>query len=311
MSMAPRRLAAATLLSLSGTFALAAPASTAPDAWRSAQYTRLAAQNDRDSRIAAALLALPADANAPVPAALTAITDALVQANPDDVLSLYVAALVCHLQPTCTSAAYVDRLTAQAPDNAVHWLLRPAAAAPDDAQLRSAAKAANAQPHLSELRAVAGQALGAPAMATAAARAAALDAIPQPRFAPALNACKQGEAARHTACVRLGRTLLADTRGSILSRMIGSVLLRRLAKGSADEVAALQFRRDYVWLGEHHIGEDTEDEALQQDFVRHGEWEAWLRAADRSGIARLPDAAWIPKNPQSLLLSEDRGAPPR
>lgn len=311
MSMTARRLAAASLLSLGGISALAAPASTAPDAWRSAQYARLAAQNDRDSRIAAALLALPADANAPVPAALTTITDALVQANPDDVLSLYVAALVCQLQPTCSSTAHVDRLTAQAPDNAVHWLLRPAAAAPDDAQLRRAAKAANAQPHLSELRAVLAQALGAPTTATAAARTAALDTIPLPRFAPALNACRPGDAARQTVCIPLGRTLLADARGSILSRMIGSVLLRRLAKGSADEAAAMQFRRDYVWLGEHHIGEDTEDEALQQDFVRYGEWEAWLRAADRRGIARQPDAAWIPKNPQSLLLSEDRGAPPR
>lgn len=306
MSTTARRLAAASLLSLSGTFALAAPASSVPDAWRSAQHTRLAAHDDRDSRIAAALLALPADANAPVPATLTVIADALVQANPDDVLSLYVAALVCQLQSDCTNTAYVDRLTAQAPGNAVHWLLRPAAAAPDDAQLRSAANAANAQPHLGELRAVLGQALGAPTTATAAARAAALDAIPLPRFAPALNACRHDSAARHAACITLGRTLFADARGSILSRMIGSVLLRRLAKGTADEVAAVQFRRDFVWLGEHHIGEDTQDEALQQDFVRHGEWEAWLRAADRAGVARTPGAGWTPANPQQMLLSEER-----
>lgn len=306
MSITARRLAAASLLCLSSTFTLTAAASEAHDAWRSAQQTHLAAQSDRDSRIAAVLLALPADANAPVPAATTAIADALVQANPDDVLSLYVAALVCQLQPTCTSTSAVDRLTARAPDNAVHWLLRPAAAAPDDAQLRHAATATNAQPYLGELRAVLGKALGAPTASTAAARAAALDAIPLPRFAPALNACKQDGATRHEACIALGRTLFADARGSILSRMIGSVLLRRLAKGTADEVAAVQFRRDYVWLGEHHIGEDTRDEALQQDLVRHGEWEALLRAADRAGVARTPAADWTPANPQQLLLSEER-----
>ena len=158
----------------------------------------------------------------------------------------YLAALVCQLQPTCTSVAYVDRLTTQAPDNAVHWLLRPAAAAPDDTQLRSAAQATSAQPHLGELRAVLGTALRAPTASSAAARAAALDAIPLPRFAPALDACKQDGAARHESCIALGHTLFADTRGSILSRMIGSVLLRRLAKGTADEVAAGQFRRDYA-----------------------------------------------------------------
>lgn len=306
MSMTTRRLVAASLLSLCSAFTLAHAAPATSDAWRSAQQTRLAAQNDRDSRIAAALLALPADANAPIPSATTAIADALVQANPDDVLSLYIAALICQLQPTCTSAAYVDRLTLHAPDNAVHWLLRPAAAAPDDAQLRSAAKAPKAQPHLGELRAVLAKALGAPTAATAASRAAALDAIPLPRFAPALNACKQDGAARRDACIALGRTLFADASGSILSRMIGSVLLRRLAKGTPDETAAVQFRRDYVWLGEHDVGQDTRDEALQQDLVRHGEWEALLRAADRAGVARTPAADWTPANPQQLLLSEER-----
>lgn len=306
MSMTARRLAAAILLSLSSTFTLAAAATETHDAWRSTQQTRLAAQDDRDGRIAAVLLALPADANAPIPAATTAMTDALVQANPDDVLSLYLAALVCQLQPTCTSVAYVDRLTTQAPDNAVHWLLRPAAAAPDDAQLRSAAQARNAQPHLGELRAVLGKALGTPTAATSAAHAAALDAMPLPRFAPALNTCKRDGTARREACITLGRTLFADARGSILSRMIGSVLLRRLAKGTADEVAAVQFRRDYVWLGEHHIGEDTRDAALQQDLVRHGEWKALLRAADRAGVARTPATDWIPANPQQLLLPEER-----
>jgi len=304
--MTTRRLVAASLLSLSSAVALAAPASETTDAWRSAQQARLAAQNDRDSRIAAVLLALPADANAPFPPAATETIDALVQANPDDVLSLYVAALVCQLQPGCTTTAYVDRLTARAPDNAVHWLLRPAAAAPDDAQLRSAAKATNAQPHLGELRDLLGKALGAPTAAMAASRAAALDAIPLPRFAPALNACKQDGNVRRDACIALGRTLFADARGSILSRMIGSVLLRRLAKGTPDETAAMKFRRDYVWLGEHKVGEDTRDETLQQDLVRRGEWEAVLRAADRAGVARTPPADWTPANPQQLLLSEDR-----
>jgi hypothetical protein len=308
MSMILCRLAAASLLSLSSAFTLtAAPAaSETPDAWRNAQQTRLAAQNDRDSRIAAILLVLPADANAPLPSATTAIADALVQANPDDVLSLYVAALVCQLQPGCTNAAYVDRLTTKAPDNAVHWLLRPGAAAPDDAHLRGAAKAASGEPHLGELRAVLGKALGAPTASSAAPRAAALDAIPLPRFAPALNVCKRDGAARREACIALGRTLFADAHGSILSRMIGSVLLRRLAKGTPDETAAVQFRRDYVWLGEHNVGQDTRDEALQQDLVRHGEWEAWLRAADRAGVARTPAAGWTPANPQQMLLSEER-----
>lgn len=296
------------------TTALQHAAQAAAADYRQAQRERLIAAGGRDNRIAAALLTLPADANAPIPAATAAAARALLREDADDELALYVAALSCHLQPDCSDRGAVDRLTAHAGGNALHWLLTPGAAAPADTALQNAAAAKTAEPHLGALVGVLDKALanaaapttaGSEAAALAAQlRADAIAAIPLPRFAPTLTVCK--DAAHHDVCLDLGRRLFADAQGSILSRTIGSVLLRRLAKGTAEDDAARAFRRDYVWLGEHDLDQDGRDESLRADLVRLGEWEAWQRAAERAGFARTPPADWVPRNPQQLLLSEER-----
>jgi len=323
MHLLCRRITAALLLAAglpalpaiaSDPTALQQAAQTAAADYRQAQRERLIAAGGRDNRIAAALLTLPADANAPIPAATADAARALLGGDADDELALYVIALTCHLQPDCSDRGAVEHLTARAGGNALHWLLTPGAAAPADAALQKAAAAQSAEPHLGALvgvldkalaKATAPAATGADAAALAAQlRADAIAAIPLPRFAPTLGVCK--EAARRDTCLELGRHLFADAQGSILSRMIGSVLLRRLAKGTAEETAAYAFRRDYVWLGEHDINPDGRDATVRADLVRYGEWEAWLRAAERAGFTRTPPAGWAPRNPQQLLLSEER-----
>lgn len=323
MHLLSRRIAAVLLFAagLPAVPALAADSSalrqaaqTAASGYRQAQRERLIAAGGRDNRIAAALLILPADANAPIPAAAGDAARALLREDANDELALYVAALSCHLQPDCNDRGAVDRLTARAGGNALHWLLTPGAAAPADAALQKAAAAKTAEPHLGALVGVLDKALADaaapavtgvdPAALAAQLRADAIAAIPLPRFAPALAVCK--EAARRDVCLDLGRRLFADAQGSILSRMIGGVLLRRLAKGTAEEDAAKAFRRDYVWLGEHDLNRDGLDATLRADLVRHGEWEAWQRAAERAGFTRTPPAGWAPRDPQQLLLSEER-----
>lgn len=277
--------------------------SSATAAYRQEHQQRLAARSDRDSRIAAALLGLPRNVDdAPIrfdPRPL----QTLLQPFSDDELALYVSALICHLSSDCSDAAAVDRLTARAPKNALHWLLRPGAQAPSTAIVHQATRTDSANPHLGELFAVMNRALAGTA---ADQRNDALTAIPLQRFAPTLNVCKGAEATLREDCIAVGRRLFADAHGSILTRMIGSVLLRRLAKGTDDEATAVAFRRAYVWLGEHAIGDNPNDDTMRADTERYGEWEAWLRAADRAGVARTPPADWTAKNPQSLLLSEDR-----
>jgi hypothetical protein len=286
-------------------------------AYRSTQITRLVRTTDRDSLIAAVLLALPVDVQRSPDTAVDAPLLRLQQHYPDDVLALYTAALVCHLRAGCSDSIAAAALQARAPGNAVHWLLRPAAASPDATHLQRAAAAQDAQPHLSEFVAILDKALAGqpapqpgsdPGALAVQLRVDAIDAVPQPRFAATMQACKVAAVAND--CRILGQRLLRDDAGSILSRMIGSVLLRRLAKGSADETAAKEFRRDYTWLGQHELGRSTAQRAqLQQDLARYGEWQALQRAAQAGGIAPDAPEGWVPADPQLLLLSEERTPP--
>ncbi|MCQ4163322.1 hypothetical protein [Tahibacter harae] len=308
-------LAAAAQPADTATTELARSAAAQAQAYRRQQSARLAAATDRDSLIAAVLLALPADVEHAPDDAAAAPLQRLQQRYPDDPLALYTAALVCHLRPDCSDAGAATRLQARAPANAVHWLLQPAMGRPTAAQLQQAAAAGGAQPHLGEFVAIVGRVLDGqpapqaehdPAALAAQLRVDAIDALPQPRFAAMLQACKDAAAAKD--CRTLGQRLLHDAQGSILSRMIGSTLLRRLAKGGAEETAARAFRRDYVWLGGHELGRgSTEGRArLQRDLAAYGEWQALQRAASAAGIAASAPEGWMPADPQQLLLPEER-----
>ena len=133
----------------------------------------------------------------------------------------------------------------------------------------------------------------------------AIDAVPLPHYASVVTLCRpdrmpaRDDAALRADCSAFARHALNAPRASILSRMVASAMLRRLHKGSAIEREAFEYRRQYVWLAETVARQRVDPELLQRDLARYGEWEAWQRAADRSGVARLPDAAWVPKNPQS------------
>lgn len=290
-------------------FLLAAAIGTAhaaPDA-RTRERDRLAAATDRDSRIAAALLSLPSDGTSPPSEAEARAALAALEPLRDDALALYVAALVCQLNAACGDPTAAERLTRHAPDNALHWLLPPGTAALSDTALQRAAESSGAaEPHLSELLALLRRTLdGVTNRLTTDDRDAALAAIPLPRLAPLLEACKAATGARRDDCLVLGQRLFADARGSLLTRMVGSVLLRRLVPDSTQAQAATALRRDYVWLGEHAVAQRPDD-ALYADIERYGEWEALLRAADRAGVARTPPPDWTPRDPQQLLLPEQR-----
>ena len=51
-------------------------------------------------------------------------------------------------------------------------------------------------------------------------------------------------------------------------------------------------------------------ERAMSETVAYGEWKAWQRAVVRLGAAATPPSGWIPKNPQMLLLSEERTPAP-
>ncbi len=297
--------------------------------YRQQQWQRLAAKSDRDSLIAAVLLGMPyelgtADESQPQPlAGHDKVEQRLAQAYGKDPLVAFTLALSCQIPgAACTDSSRYDALVRLAPDNAVHWLMLPNGGAPNDAQLHAAAKATQADTHLREMLAIvrtalAGQkALSVPEGVDAGDLALLLrrdttDQVPLPLFRAVVRLCKTPAVAQREECIEVGRRLEADRSGSILSRMIGSTMVRRLIKGTPEETAAKQLRREYVWMSEQLDGSPRPYlERVQADAASLGEWTAWQRATDRLVGRHTPPADWLPKNPQSLLLSEERSPAP-
>jgi len=185
----------------------------------------------------------------------------------------------------------------------------------------AAALAPMSDTHLREITAILHKTLsGQPAPAhvdgvDARALATALldDAVGQvelPQFAKVMRMCMAGVAEpRRGDCLALGRRFEDDHSGSILARMIGSSMVRRIVKGTPEEAVAKGQRRDYVWMSDQLEKLPVEgQDRIQRETVALGEWVAWQRACERVSGRSLPRADWAPKDPTLLLLSEERAA---
>jgi len=306
--------------------------------YREQQVERLARKGDRDSLIAAALIGMPRGSDGVSSPAHADVLRRLFADHSDDALALYIVALACQIQPTpCAHPEYFARLTARFPDNAVHWVL-----VPQGAQSTGAAVAANVmhaanatyfddhlaafsgllraalrdqqvpQSILQPMQAVVQESEVAPSL-----RRNAIDNMPLPMYRDVLRACKPDSDAMHAvaglrdACGKFATMGMRSSGASILARMITSSMLRRLYKGTPIEAEAKEYRREYVWLAERAVyannsNAPNDSERLQKDIAQYGEWEAWQRLAERAGVSRTPPPGWVPKNPQTLLLSEER-----
>jgi hypothetical protein len=289
--------------------------------YRQLQWARLAKASDRDTLIAAVLVGMPYGNDPPIDGH-EAVERHLAETFGRDPLALYVLALSCQVASApCAHTEYYNELVRIAPDNAVHWLLLPNKGEPSVTQLHAAASASIADSHLGVTIAMVRAALvdqpapqavpnvDAHELAQKLRRSVA-DLVPVAVFGKAVVMCKAPPAAQRDDCAALGRTLFHDQSGSILTRMIGSAMLRRLVKGTPEEAAAKDFRRDYVWGDEQLTASQAPyQEALQSETPQFGEWEAWQRSLDRLGISRTPPDGWAPKDSNLLLLSEERAPP--
>jgi len=291
--------------------------------YRRQQFQRLARNSDRDSLIAAVWIGMPTDSDRRPLDGQAEVAQRLSRAYGNDPLALFALTLACQMQDEpCAHPEPYDVLLRIESSNVVHWLMLPNGAAPSDAQLHSAAMAPNADSHLRDIMRIVRAALAdqsAPAgPAGVDQRELALllrrDAIEQvslPKFGAVVSMCKTAVEQRRADCVEIGRRLQNDRSGAFLSRMVGGAMLRRLVKGTPEDAAAKEMRREYAWLSEQLVASKAAyTERLQEEVIVYGEWEAWQRAVERLGATRTPPAGWMPKDPQALLLPEERTPAP-
>ena len=284
---------------------LAAAAPTTTTEIRLEEFQRLSTLTDRDNVTAAVWIALPPVSGGALPNGFDAFEKRIAGRFPSDPQVLFALATVCQqVERHCADAHYHDALVRAEPQNAINWLLLPDHGAPDAAQLQSASTAQYVDSNLrSTLRVVRAALSAAGRDPHVIAEIAA--SVPLPEFRGFVQVCKTAASAPVAQCVAIAKRFVDDRSGTLLTRMIASATVQRMLKGTPDDIAARQMRRDYVWLGEQ-VPPLADQGRWQESIIRYGEWDAMLRAADDAAVARTPPADWTPKNPQSLLISEER-----
>jgi tetratricopeptide (TPR) repeat protein len=141
-------------------------------------------------------------------------------------------------------------------------------------------------------------------------------AMPMPRFQRIIDHCHPdkllpADPSVRADCIAIGQRM-ARTPGGLITNMIGSAIARRLGKGTPLEMEMKAIRARYVYLTEVY---STLSEAellgygrgrLQRDAFESGEMEAYARLAAHFGKPTEPPTGWVPKDPQTLLLPEER-----
>jgi hypothetical protein len=295
------------------------------------QASRLLRSGGRDGLVASALISL-----SPGAAAARGVEDSeavrhLAADYPADVLAVYVAALLCHLQKApCTHPEYRQQLLKLDAGNAIHWLIVPSGSQLTREDLQRAAQSKLADTHFSEMLGIVRRSLqdqGAGDAAPVAWRGSTelglmlrrneIGRVPWPNYSLTMATCN-AQAALSTEgaattrdCAALGALLFGEQGRNIVTHSIGSTLLRRFARNTPGADAAVRFRRQYVWMSEQ-LPETQSSEAkerLNEEEILLGEWEAYQRNAERSGVSREPPAGWTPQRPELLLLQEERPKP--
>ena len=287
--------------------------------YRQHEWARLAASSRRDDLIAALLIGAPNESQPALVSAPDTVEQRLGSRFRKDPLAAYALALVCQAAGTsCRNPGYQADLVRLAPDNTFHWLVSPVGAVFDGARLRQSAAAPISDAHARQLTSIVRESLGDPGQdqvpsgvsaerLTLFLRLELADKVPHPDFSGISALCRKPADTLKADCVTVGHRLMADASGLVVSRMVGSAMVRRLMKGTAEADAAMELRREYVWLSDNWGSDELQArEAQQIDMTRMGEMAAWQRSLERAGLPPKPPVGWSPKDPRHMQLHEDR-----
>ncbi len=311
------------------------------DSYRGTLIAALEVRPDPQSMLAAGMLLLDSGATADEQARAVRLFDRVQRGAPDDGLVQYAIALYCTppAPAGCPGAVARARLRTLAPDDAASWVLEIAALDGDAAALRAAlASAAGASRLDDRIAALERLLLGAAARSgievgrellplsrvprgedaviEAIGTAIAVNDVRPPPYQHLLSLCRPPATATNAAlradCTALG-LLAARAPASLITNMIGSVVVRRVQRGTVLEQEMIALRRRYLGLAERVptralFESAAERDRFLDDWTRDGELSAFAALAARAGVEPTPPADWAPADRNALLLPEDRPA---
>ncbi|HEU4990935.1 MAG TPA: serine/threonine-protein kinase [Luteimonas sp.] len=308
--------------------------------YRQATIAALEAGNDPGRHALAARLAWFDERHSDNPARFTRLLDRAIAAQPDDFGVWNIAATFCtgpEGAVRCRHPEAVREMQRIDGGNAYPWLLlvRPGDREGNIAALREAAGRTRFEDHFLDtyrgyVQAFSNSGAEMPKLISGPLRVIApkqnpvlfvalyeSSSFPLAPYHSLTVVCDPRNAALPRSAYRDCRTVgetMARSRSSLLSRMIGSVIVRRLAKGTPLEREMVELRRHYLYV---RAATDSLSEAQQRNYPLDrflhdvstlGELEAWENGLAYYGIPTQAPAGWQPADPRDLLLSEEREA---
>jgi hypothetical protein len=259
-----------------------------------------------------------------------------LEKSPDNVFGWYLASIYCEPDTACGPEDASAQLTRLQPDNGFAWLLL-AMRIDGDAAWAALHRAASSPEfhdyfgagYASYARAIESAGVEPPGLAAGVANVLAPGApvsstvaeyeawsMPMPGFQRIIDLCHQDRALpadpqARADCITVGQRM-AHVAGGLITNMVGSAIARRLGKGTPLEAEMKAIRARYIYLTEVYgtLGHaellDYGRDRLQRDSIEFGEMEAYARVAAHFGKPTMPPADWVPDNPETLLLPEER-----
>ena len=299
---------------------------------------KLRADGSADALIHAAMLAWRDEQKNEQRGRVAALLERALTLEPDHAFGWYVAATYCNGDKAdiCPLDNAADRLTVADPDNGYAWaLLAATQGGPTGySALHEAAWRPNFHDYFGTTyqayaSAIEGSGVQPPALVAGPAKVLAPGvsvlstvaqheawALPLPHLSRVAKLCHPEQVTLadpqvRADCITVG-TRMARQPGGLVVNMIGGVIVRRLAKGTPLEAEMKALRARYVYLAEMQGNLTTEQklgyplERTLKDVREVGELESYARKVGHYGLPTTPPADWIPKDPESLLLTEER-----
>jgi hypothetical protein len=307
--------------------------------YRAQVLDALASSQHAESRVQAAMLAWRGATEPGAAARFTELLESAIAANPHDPFAWYVATTYCHreIEPACPRPEAARRLVQTDPDNGFAWVLLATAESDDGASYASLSEAARRDylrdyfgiNYVAHARSMEHAGIAMPELLAAPARVLApgespaaivaqIEAWSMPlaslqRF---IHLCHPGhgmpdDEAIKSDCVAIA-TRMAQGQNSLVTNMVGSAVVRRLLPGTPLAEDMRQLRARYLYLVEvfHQLTPEQllayPLEWVMRDTVELGELEALAGRVAHSGYSPHPPAEWAPKDPEALLLPEER-----
>lgn len=258
--------------------------------------------------------------------------------NADDLDIAVTAFLYCAKESACWSLDPLDRMTRLQPDNAANWALRidgEGGASPSNLEnLARASKATFFDDHFPRTFALTFEAIRTSSVPVPEVMRRTIErlspgadvkeiigwfqnySMPIPAWNHLVRLCRPEPGKplpepMRAQCVRVADLAAYQAKG-LVTKMIGSVIIRLNLPGTREAARARDLRRDYLYVFDTRNSRTPEqirasrDELMGRETLEYDELEAAKRTLDRAGLPRDPPAGWEPEDPVRMMTGYER-----